>query len=162
MDLRWSVLASFSKEKEKGTTFHFFSRGNEKRRLKLIKYFISYFFCYLFFSVTDSHLIKNISVTFLLLSTRLIYGRLVVLLVAFKGISTHGLLYAEDIFLFYSFVNGESLESFVDLLVWFSFHIHPCKLFNAKSCQVGYGCRIHWLHFCRGVKFSQQESQIWH
>ena len=33
--------------------------------------------------------------------------------------------------------------------------INPCGLFTAKSClfTVGWGCRIHWLHLCRGVRF---------
>ena len=29
-------------------------------------------------------------------------------------------------------------------------------------CPVGFDCRIPWLHYCKGVRFSQQVSWIWH
>ena len=29
-------------------------------------------------------------------------------------------------------------------------------------CPVGWGCRIHQLYLCRGVRFLQQVSWIWH
>ena len=31
-----------------------------------------------------------------------------------------------------------------------------------KCCSVGWGCRIHRLHFCRGVRPRQWVSCIWH
>ena len=37
-----------------------------------------------------------------------------------------------------------------------------CLTFNAVYCPVGWGCRIHWLHLCRGVTPPQWVSWIWH
>ena len=30
------------------------------------------------------------------------------------------------------------------------------------DCLIGWGCRIHWLHLCWGVRPSQRVSWIWH
>ena len=35
-------------------------------------------------------------------------------------------------------------------------------LFNQYLCPVGWDCRIHRLHFCRGVRHPQWVSWIWH
>ena len=44
--------------------------------------------------------------------------------------------------------------------------LHLCRgvrLSQRVSCgPVGWGCRIHWLHLCRGVRLSQQVSWIWY
>ena len=47
----------------------------------------------------------------------------------------------------------------------FNDSIVPIKMkirFPKKSGPVGWSCRIHWLHFCRGVRLLQRVSWIWH
>ena len=42
--------------------------------------------------------------------------------------------------------------------IWFLFVFQIC----ITCCQVGRGCRIHWLLLCRGARFPQRVSWIWH
>ena len=46
--------------------------------------------------------------------------------------------------------------------IWRQIHIH-IEENQTPSCPVGWGCRIHWLHFCRGVRpLPKWVSRIWH
>ena len=36
------------------------------------------------------------------------------------------------------------------------------KCSQYKTCSVSWGCRIYQLHLCRGVRFPQRVSWIWH
>ena len=62
---------------------------------------------------------------------------------------------------------GLSFSCFVILLILFLVFIvvltHACSLFSSsrlrsgfktplRNCPVSWGCRIHWLHLCRGVR----------
>ena len=51
----------------------------------------------------------------------------------------------------------------LDRFGWVLWHINHCWLFTTKSsCLVGWDCRIHQLHLCRGVRLPQWMSWIWY